>query len=194
MTEPIYMCSLCGENTTPDPTGFVRNWVIFSHMLPFVSVLFATWCVFEKMEILKKRIYSVFLLEVGIIYCAVASMPELASHIYTMNWNLCYDTIESDGILLFYIFLSAGFSAITISLRKAGLPLIRCPSGCWDAVTLLVDWALIVLSLGISFVYSTFGKDKCIILVSFTHYSHTHLSFGYIIESNSALTIKLHSL
>jgi len=188
------MCSLCGENTTPDPTGFVRNWVIFSHMLPFVSVLFATWCVFEKMEILKKRIYSVFLLEVGIIYCAVASMPELASHIYTMNWNLCYDTIESDGILLFYIFLSAGFSAITISLRKAGLPLIRCPSGCWDAVTLLVDWALIVLSLGISFVYSTFGKDKCIILVSFTHYSHTHLSFGYIIESNSALTIKLHSL
>lgn len=163
MTEPVYSCSLCGENTTPDPTGLVRYWVIGSHLMPFVVVVFCLWTVFERLEILKKRIYSPFLLTIGFVYCAIASMPEVSSHIHVMNWNLCYDSAATGSILLFYIFISTGFSAITIALRKKGHPLFRKPSGCADTLYFLVDMLLIVLSLTISLVYFTFGKGPTIV-------------------------------
>ena len=131
-------------------------------MLPFVVVVWAMWCVVQKMDILKKRIYSPFLLLTGIVYCAIASMPEDASHKFTTNWNLCYDTLESGGILLFYIFLSAGFGGITIAIRKKDVPLIRCVNpfcgGFWDFVSFVVDWVIIVLSLGIGPVYALAGR------------------------------------
>lgn len=164
MTEPIYMCSLCGENTTPDPTGLVKAWVVGAHLLPFVVVVFGMWCIMERLEILKKRIYSPFLLITGFVYCAIASMPEVASHIFAMNWNACYDSVASDSILLFYIFLSLGFSSITIALRPKGLRLIRCPRDFWDLVNFICDIAIIVLSVGIGPIYFITGKGFVVTL------------------------------
>jgi len=91
-------------------------------------------------------------------------MPEVCSHIFAMNWNMCYDSAASGGTLLFYIFLSAGFGGTTIAIRKKDVPLWRCPRGFWDLVSFLVDWIIIVLSLGIGFVYAFMGKATTIVV------------------------------
>jgi len=101
-------------------------------------------------------------------------MPEFCSHIFAMNWNLCYDTAATGAILLFYIFLSIGFSSITIGLRKAGLPLIRSPSGSGDVISFLADWVLIILSISTPVIYYTKGKA-------------TTQVFFVIIQSTSAI-------
>ena len=71
---------------------------------------------------------------------------------------------DSDSILLFYIFLSAGFTGITISLRPKGLPMIRRPQGFGDLFSFIIDWALIVSSLGIGPIYFVTGKYVVLVL------------------------------
>lgn len=64
-TEPLYLCSLCGDNTPEDPSGFLRAVVIFDHLLMFVGPIWVAWEVFQKKDVLNKRVYSPFLLLFG---------------------------------------------------------------------------------------------------------------------------------
>ena len=65
-TMPLYLCSLCGDNTSPDPTGIEKWSVIIAHWGPFPIGIFALWCVYVRFDLLKERIYSPFLLLVSI--------------------------------------------------------------------------------------------------------------------------------
>ena len=66
-TEPLYLCSLCGDETTPDPTGWEKWAVMIFHWLTFPVGIFALWCIYVKIDVLQKRIYSPFLLLVAIL-------------------------------------------------------------------------------------------------------------------------------
>eukprot|EP00751_Fragilariopsis_kerguelensis_P036542 CAMPEP_0170957918 /NCGR_PEP_ID=MMETSP0735-20130129/35208_1 /TAXON_ID=186038 /ORGANISM="Fragilariopsis kerguelensis, Strain L26-C5" /LENGTH=89 /DNA_ID=CAMNT_0011371367 /DNA_START=67 /DNA_END=333 /DNA_ORIENTATION=- len=37
LTQPLYLCSMCGDKTPEDPTGFLRYFVIFNHCLAFIA-------------------------------------------------------------------------------------------------------------------------------------------------------------
>ena len=92
------------------------------------------------------------------------SMTEVASHSFSMNWNSCYDTATTLMKLLFYSFVSIGYTSLTIALRKANLPLLRKPSGLGDWMSFILDWVLISLSIGIPLIWWWFGKKNTIVV------------------------------
>ena len=61
LTDPLYLCSHCLD-TTPDPTGLVLYILIGLHLFIVVAPIYSLWCVFEKSDILRQRIYGPFLL------------------------------------------------------------------------------------------------------------------------------------
>jgi len=159
-TEPLYLCSLCGDNTPEDPSGFLRAVVIFDHLLMFVGPIWVVWEVFQKKDVLNKRVYSPFLLLFGASIMQAGSMAEIASHIFTMNWNACYDTADTPMKLFFYTFISFGFTGWTIAFRKKGFPLLRRPSGVCDWAIFIIDMVMIVVAISIPLVYVMFGKES----------------------------------
>jgi len=127
-TDPVYLCSLCGTNTVEDPEGIEKWSIIIAHWLPFPVAVIALWCVYVKLDMLKERIYSPFLLMVGILFLAVGSMAEDVNHSTAMNWNACYDSAENFAKLYFYIFVGTGNACMPIALRKKDSPLVRTPT------------------------------------------------------------------
>jgi len=147
LTEPLYLCSLCDENTSADPEGFVRWFVILCHWAVFPVCIFALWVIYVKMDVLKERIYSPFLLLVGIMCLAIGSMSEVDNHSFALNWNACYDTAETLSKLYFYTFVGGGCACLPIGLRKKDLPLVRNPTGNFDWYCFLGDWILIIFTI-----------------------------------------------
>lgn len=159
LTEPLYLCSMCGENTPEDPTGFQRYFVIFIHLLTFVAPIVMLYGIYVKFDVIKTRVYSPFLLIFGSAIFEAASMAEVASHAFTMNWNSCYDTADTPMKLFFYSFTAVGFTGLTIAYRKANNPLCRKPTGLFDGIVLVIDWVLIVTSLSTPLLYLVLGKN-----------------------------------
>mmetsp|Transcript_24169 Transcript_24169/g.26969 ORF Transcript_24169/g.26969 Transcript_24169/m.26969 type:complete len:122 (-) Transcript_24169:938-1303(-) len=62
LTQPLYLCSMCGDKTAEDPTGFLRYFVIFNHCLAFIAPVCMLWTLCGRYDALRKRIYSPFLL------------------------------------------------------------------------------------------------------------------------------------
>ena len=62
LTQPIYVCSLCGDKTPEDQTGFLKYFVIFNHALAFIAPICMLWTICGRFDSLRKRIYSPFLL------------------------------------------------------------------------------------------------------------------------------------
>lgn len=160
-TEPLYLCSLCGDNTPADPVGLVLNLVKFAHFLAFVAPIFMLVCIYLRLDVIKKRVYSPLGLILASAIFEAASMAEYASHTFTMGWNACYDTADTPMKMYFYLFTSVGFTGLTMSYRKKDNPLFRAPSsgaGIWIWVVFITDWFLILVSVTSSLVYTNFGK------------------------------------
>ena len=94
-------------------------------------------------------------------------MCEVATHYFTMNWNACYDTAVTDMKLYFYFLTSITFSGVTIALRKVNVPICRIPKGFWDIASFVMDWFLIIGSVGLPVVWHLFGKKTTLKVFTF---------------------------
>jgi len=143
-TQPVYLCSLCGENTTPDPEGLLLLSIKVTHFLVFPVCALVMWVVYEKLDVLKTRIYSPLLLFIGIMCLAIGSMAEVDNHAAFANYNACYDSAETMSKFYFYTFVGTGNAMLPIALREKDLPLLRKPSGFYDWYCFVLDWLLII--------------------------------------------------
>jgi len=179
-TDPVYLCSLCGTNTVEDPEGIEKWSIIIAHWLPFPVAVIALWCVYVKLDMLKERIYSPFLLMVGILFLAVGSMAEDVNHSTAMNWNACYDSAENFAKLYFYIFVGTGNACMPIALRKKDSPLVRTPTDSTAWYFFIGDWFTIIFTAITPLVWIFIDQKTCMRVFVFTQIGGTAIGIPYI--------------
>lgn len=172
LTQPIYVCSLCGDKTPEDPTGFLRYFVIFNHFLAFIAPVCMLWTICGRFDSLRKRIYSPFLLMSSTAIWEAASMAEYAGHQFAMNWNSCFDTADHIMKIYFYWFTCIGLAAVTIGSRPKDFPFWRKPVDVGDWTSFLLDWIMILSSTSIIPLYlildKPLGKNTALNLMVFS--------------------------
>lgn len=159
----------CSENTPL--TDSQKNIVIVAHYATFVVCTFALYSFNKKYDVLKSRIWSPFLLMIGLVWLQVGPAFEIGNHFYVNDWEL----FESQADLINASFSFFNFGAQNLNalgLRKKGVNLCRpidnlcsCAS-ILDLVILLGDWLFIVLTFVQPIVYVTLGRDASVTLLS----------------------------
>jgi len=151
---PSFWDKLFGHTPTdlpfdPSPHGFAKGFIIFNHILPFITTIIVMWAISYKVETLQNRIGNdgIFFLNLGMCFLAISSMCEFANHELLMDWNMCFDSSSNITYLLFYIFNCSGNTLVAFGLRKKGTSLFRKFTFSLDGLTLLIDWFLVVCNI-----------------------------------------------
>jgi len=149
-----------GALVDPAPTGISKAFIIFNHILPFVTTVMVMCAVFYKLDVINDRLGRLggCLINLGICFLAISSMCEFANHALLMNWNMCYDSSDNPVYLFFYIFNCGGNTLVALGLRKKGTPWLRpawkhvaLKDRLYDGLSMVCDLLLIFFNLTIPF-------------------------------------------
>lgn len=160
------------ENTPLTDTQ--RTVVIVVHYLAFVFGAVIVWAFLRRIDTLRNRIWSPFLLLTGLIWLQVSSALEIGVHYYEGNWELAgfpSDLVNGS----FYFFNFGALYLNSLGLRRKGLPFFRGPSRkdgepMWrlllDATALLFDMLMVIGVVSTAPLYAALGRDSVISLIS----------------------------
>lgn len=149
-----------GDLVDPDPIGISKAFIIFNHILPFVTTVMVMGVIFYKLDVINDRLGKLgsCLLNLGICFLAISSMCEFANHALLMKWNMCYDSSDNPVYLLFYIFNCGGNTLVALGLRKKGTPWVRpawkhhdLKDRFFDCISMALDLIAIFFNLTIPF-------------------------------------------
>ena len=142
-----------GKLYDPSPNGLSKAFIVFNHILPFVTTIMVMCAVFYKLDVLNERIGKLggCLINLGICFLAISSMCEFVNHALLMDWNMCYDSSDNPTYLLFYIFNCGGNSLVALGLRKKGTPWLRPVWKHKELKDVLSDSLSMVSDLGLIF-------------------------------------------
>ena len=129
----------------------------------------------KRIHVLEARIWSPFLLLIGMVYLQIGSGIEIANHFYEGNFEL--DEFKSDLVNgTFYYFNFGAQALMVLGLRQAGVPFFRsCSAGsgeqskwqCFAAWVGTVFDVFMVLSIPATpVVYALGGRDKAVSICS----------------------------
>lgn len=155
--------TLCEESVPLLP--WQRTAVIVAHYLTFVTGTLSLFVCYAKLDILKQRIWSPFLLILSLVWLQIAPAFEIGAHEYEADWEL--KEAPSDMINASFSFFNfGGVCLLAISLRSAGVPFFRKPSfdsgtiaGIIDTVTLAADLILAITIIAEPFLYIALGRQ-----------------------------------
>jgi len=129
----------------------------------WISFVILPICIWLKMD----HIYFVLsqFLRLTIMYFLVfwwflfpaASMAEYSGHVFTMNWNACFDTADTIMKIYFYWFTCIGLAAVTIGSHPKDFSFWRKPVNVGDWTSFLLDWIMILSSVSIMPLYLYLG-------------------------------------
>jgi len=144
----------------------LNNFV--STKLTFVVCTFAIYAVYRKVAIFQQRIFSPFLLLIGLIWLQIGPAFEIGNHFYVNDWEL-RESI-SDMINASFSFFNFGAqNLISLSLRKKGVNFLRKPNfepeyyylrGLMECVVIVLDVLFVVTILIQPALYNTLGRDR----------------------------------
>mmetsp|Transcript_24169 Transcript_24169/g.26968 ORF Transcript_24169/g.26968 Transcript_24169/m.26968 type:complete len:191 (-) Transcript_24169:270-842(-) len=84
-------------------------------------------------------------------------MAEYSGHVFTMNWNACFDTADTIMKIYFYWFTCIGLAAVTIGSHPKDFSFWRKPVNVGDWTSFLLDWIMILSSVSIMPLYLYLG-------------------------------------
>jgi len=164
------MGEYCHDNTPL--TDSQRVLVIVAHYLTFVVCTYALWCVYSRIDVFRQRIYSPFLLLLGIVWLQIGPAFEIGNHFYVNDWELRDGT--GDLVNASFSFFNFGAQNLNaIGLRKKDFPLLRRPDfsrGVWagilDLVTLVADPLFLVVTVVQPIAYYALGRQASVSALS----------------------------
>lgn len=155
-------------------TDTQRTVVTVVHYLAFVFGAVIVWAFLRRIDTLRNRIWSPFLLLTGLIWLQVATALEIGNHYYEGNWELA--GFPSDLVNGSFYFFNFGAQYLnSLGLRRKGLPFFRWPSRkdgepMWrlllDATALLFDMLMVIGVVSTAPLYAALGRDSAISLIS----------------------------
>jgi len=162
------------ENNNVPLTDTQRNIVIFVHYLAFVVGAWNIWAFTHKITTLQNRIWSPFLLLLGLIWLQVGTALEIGNHYYEGNWELA--GFPSDLVNgTFYFFNFGAQYLLALGLRKRNLPFFRIPTRKAEAsalscilnlIAMIFDFLCVAGVLVTGPMYAIRGRNSTISIAS----------------------------
>jgi hypothetical protein len=126
---------------------------------------------YKKSDIIHQRIYSPFILLMGLVWLQLGTAFEIGSHNYTSDWGLEIQTTDLiNGSFSFFNYGANNINAI--ALKKKGVPLLRCPklgfdkgivnglvNGLVDVIANLGDLYLAAATISQPILYMMLGRE-----------------------------------
>ena len=143
-----------------------RPITIVIHYLAIPAVTFAIWCVIQRFDIIRRRIYSPFLLLVALTWLLMGSTFEIANHFYIDNWQL-YDPQADliNGSFSFFNFGAQNLLAFSLRHKHFGLG-FSGKSGILQYMATIWDPIFLVLIIVNPIVYAVAGRSTSVTALS----------------------------
>jgi len=150
--EVLYKEGACPE------LSIIGYWiVVLSHFVEFPVGTVMLWMIYFRLDTLKVRCFSPYLLLLGTGCGAIGTMAEIGSHYYTGNFNLCKYHPDDMVHASFMFFTSALMVGINIGVSKRGR--LGTHAGILYIIVTLVDVITIAILVAILFTYHKYGPS-----------------------------------